>query len=162
MTTQANIIATAQAEANKHLGVHDKRADCTQSCIHARTYLYRRGDGNEGNFIRSLITLTNENPYAALRALVVNDYIAGRSVRRHIIRTIEIDGEADYRIHATVFEGPKGQTAFGAAYITAELQPLTQEDADHYRDQNVTEWKGLKSALDRGAWKLYREHATRD
>ena len=74
-----------------------------------KTYLYRRGDGNEGNFPRSIVDLDdNESPYAALRALVVNDYIAGKRVRRHIIRTIEIDGEADYGVLATVYEGPSG------------------------------------------------------
>lgn len=47
-------------------------------------YLYRRGNGNEGNFARLVVEITdNENPYSALKALVANDYIAGTRTRRH-------------------------------------------------------------------------------
>jgi hypothetical protein len=93
-------------------------------------YLYRRGDGNEGNFKRFLVELkTTDCPYAALRALLANDYIAGRNTRRHIIANTEIDGEAEFGLHATVYEGPKGESAFDAAWLTAELQPV--EDAEY-------------------------------
>jgi hypothetical protein len=51
-------------------------------------------------------------------------------VRRHIVRNIEVDGEAEYGIHATVHEGPRGETAFGAAWLTAELQPADDDDDD--------------------------------
>ncbi len=120
-----------------------------------KTYLYRRGDGNEGNFPRAIIDLEeNESPYAALRALVVNDYIAGKRVRRHIIRTIEIDGEADYGVLATVYEGPSGEQAFGAAYITAELEPVSEKDVDTCYHSL---WRAtLRKSLDRGAMAIFR------
>lgn len=41
-----------------------------------------------------------------MAAVVANDYIAGRRVRRQIIRYIETDGEAEFAINATVYEGP--------------------------------------------------------
>ena len=122
-----------------------------------KDYLYRRGNGNEGNFVRAIIDLKdNESPYAALRALVVNDYIAGKRVRRHIIRTIEIDGGADYGVNATVYEGPDGETDFGCAYITAELWPLNEAELAYYVDSSL--YRTTLSGLDRGARKIFREH----
>lgn len=95
-----------------------------------KTYLFRAGDGNEGNFRRGTVNLVESDcPYAALRALVLNMYKLG-PLRSHIASEIETDGEAEYGILATVFEGPNGETAFGAAYITAELVPEEEHDPD--------------------------------
>lgn len=89
-----------------------------------RTYLFRLGDGNEGNFPCLTINLADDDcPFAALRALVINTYRAG-PVRDHIAANIQTDGEPEYGVRATVYEGPDGETAFGAAWITAELQPM--------------------------------------
>jgi hypothetical protein len=113
-------------------------------------YLFRMGDGNEGNFPRFVVELGKRDcPYSALKALVANAYIAGRSVRRHIVANIEVDGEAEYGIHATVHEGPRGETAFGAAWLTAELQPA-DGDADD------CECYEIRKLLDRSALRLYR------
>jgi hypothetical protein len=122
-------------------------------------YLYRRGDGNEGNFPRAMIELkTEECPYAALRALVANDYIPGRRVRLHIMRNIETDGEPEHGILATVHEGPEGEQAFGAAWLTAELEPLTPEDVSHYEGQRFT-LRSLRDSVDRAAWRFFRKGA---
>lgn len=126
-------------------------------------YLYRRGNGNEGNFARMVVEIAdNENPYAALRALVANDYIARTRTRRHIVANIEVDGEAEHGIHAAVYEGPDGETDFGAAWLTAELQPIS---ADDFRDcyynlgaAGETPWT-IKRILDRGAKQIYRKAA---
>jgi hypothetical protein len=112
-------------------------------------YLFRKGDGNEGNFPRCAVELGEHDcPYAALKALVVNEYIAGRSVRRHIVANLEVDGEAKYRIHATVYEGPRGETAFGAAWLTAELVPADDDDE--------REGHEIRKLLDPAALRLYR------
>jgi hypothetical protein len=96
-------------------------------------YLFRKGDGNDGNFPVCVVVLGERDcPYAALKALVANEYIAGRPVRRHIIRSIEVDGEAEYGVHAVVHEGPRGEQAFGAAWLTAELQPTDDDIEDDY------------------------------
>lgn len=121
------------------------------------TYLYRRGDGNEGNYPRYLITLADsDNAYAALPALLANDYIAGKRVRRHIIANTEIDGEPEFGLSATVYEGPEGEQAFGAAWLTAELQPLSSDDEAYYRDSSMHAWDSLKAVLDSAAWRQYR------
>lgn len=124
-----------------------------------KTYLYRRGNGNEGNFIRALVMLKpTDCPYTALRALVVNDYIPGSATRRHIIRNIQIDGEAEYGIAATVHEAKNGSDEFGAAWLTAELEPLSDSDVAHYEGQRMKA-ESLRDLLDRSALRLYRTHA---
>lgn len=121
-----------------------------------KTYLYRRGNGNDGNYPRALVTLgADDCPFAALCALVANDYIPGRRVRLHIMRTIGTSGEADHGIGADVMEGPDGETEFGAAYITAELQPLSPADVAHYQGQRLAEFPRLRDAIDRAAWRYY-------
>lgn len=123
----------------------------------SKHYLYSRGDGNEGNFVRAIIELKDEqSPWAALPALVANDYIAGKRVRKHIIRNIQTDGEADYGIYATVYEGPDGEDAFGAAWLTAELQPLMPEDVDYYTGRPGMQSQTLRDALDPAAWRMFR------
>mgnify|MGYP000957781055 CR=1 FL=1 len=126
-------------------------------------YLYRRGNGNEGNFARLVVEITdNENPYSALKALVANDYIAGTRTRRHIAANIEVDGEAEFGVHAVVYEGPEGEQAFGAAWLTAELQPISAGDfRDCYYNlgaENEKPWT-LRGILDRGAKQIYRKAA---
>jgi hypothetical protein len=90
------------------------------------TYLFRMCDGNEGNY--PLFTVNTEKPFAALRALVLNAYKLG-PVRDHIAAEIQTDGDAEFGVLATVHEGPDGEQAFGAAWITAELEPA-DEDPD--------------------------------
>lgn len=122
----------------------------------SRTYLYRRGDGNEGNFVRFLVILTDkDDPYAALRALVANDYIAER---RHIIQNIDVNGDAEYSLHAAVHEGPEGERAFDAAWLTADLQRVSEADKETFvgLGQQVYE---LRKVLDNAALRHYRADA---
>lgn len=97
-------------------------------------YLYRKGDGNNGNFpVYLLEILDGEDLGAALRALVVNGYISGHSRRRYIRERLELGGEENHAT-AEILEGPRGVTADnGAAWLTAELEPLTLADAEFYR-----------------------------
>lgn len=95
------------------------------------TYLFRAGDGNEGNFPRFAVILTPEQcPFAALKALVLNQYKLG-PMRDYIESKIDVDGEAEFGVHAAVYEGPDGESAFGAAWITAELEPIDDDRKLH-------------------------------
>lgn len=116
-----------------------------------RTYLYRRGDGNDGNHARMVVDLADGDcPFAALRALVINDYISGRYRRRFIARNLEIDGEAE-NVLGIVYIGPCGDTAYGAAWLTASLDLLDEADAEYYREDAGLYRGGIKTVLDRGA-----------
>lgn len=121
-----------------------------------RWYVYRRGDGNEGNFPRFTINLEPDETWAALPALLINDYIAGKRVRKHIIRNMpHVDGEPEYGVSVGIDEGPDGEQAFGACWLTAELQPI--EGPDDYPSLHA--WEALRPALDRGAWDYYKKRA---
>jgi len=123
------------------------------------------GDGNEGCFPRYFVTLKdNDNPWQALRALVANQYIAGKPVRRWIINNTEIDGDADDTIHATVYEGPNHESAFGAAWLCAELQHADWTDKP-YDGWSAGCWHStndglqvypLRAILDNAALRQYR------
>jgi hypothetical protein len=119
-----------------------------------RVFMYRRGDGNEGNFRRAVVELSEgDSTYAALRALVVNDYISGRSRRYWIARNLEVDGEPDHP-YAIIYEGPHGESAYGAAWLTAELEPL--DPADYAEKSQVSggcyvDVTPIRDALDKGA-----------
>jgi isochorismate hydrolase len=67
-------------------------------------YRYKSGDGNEGNYTRFCVSLTEKDcAYTAVKALLANDYIAGKRVRRHIIANTDISGESAYTVYATVY-----------------------------------------------------------
>lgn len=117
-------------------------------------YLYRRGNGNDGNFARSIVELGDCDAYAALKALTVSNFIVGGKVRKHITKNLEVDGEVVHGLHGAVFEGPAGEKEFDAAWLTCELEPVTAEYADQSR---LPLHADLKSALDRGAWQFYRK-----
>lgn len=119
-----------------------------------RTYLYRQGDGNEGNYARFYVTLAdNDSPWAAIRALMVNHYIPNTKTRSHVMRASIADGEEDYGILGTVCEGPKGEQAFGAAWLTAELEPAADADVARSPRQH---YATLRDAIDAHAFRFYR------
>lgn len=121
-------------------------------------YLFRCGDGNEGDFPLFIVWLKgDESPYAALPALLANRYIAGTKTRRHIIGNTGIDGDPEYGLHATVLEGPNGETAFGAAWLTAQLEPIAEDSLAYQRDQWGRSVYCLREVLDNAAWRLFKK-----
>ena len=56
---------------------------------------------------------------------------------------VEVDGEAEYTISATFYEGPEGETQFGAAEMIVEVFPV---DEDDIRSSKAT-YDGLTAAL---------------
>lgn len=120
----------------------------------SQIYLYRRGDGNEGNYPCGWIRLADgECPFAALAALVANDFVVRGRVRRYVMRAIETDGEPEHGFLATVYEGPNGEQAFGAAWITAELEPYTEGE---FAVSPGIFAHSLRDSLDRAAYRYYR------
>lgn len=111
-----------------------------------RYYQYRRGNGNEGNYLYAIVAVEdNLSPYAMLKALVLNHYIPGTYTRRYINKNIIIDG--DYTVYATV-----GATEFGAAWLTAELIPVNEPSPDEIRNSI-----NAYDSLDRGAKNIFNK-----
>lgn len=120
-------------------------------------YEYRIGNGNDGCYPTSIIELEDdENPYAAIKALVINHFIVGERTRKYISKNIEIDGEEDYTVYATVYEGPEGETEFGAAWLCAEMRYIPKDKLDYYIGYD--RWT-LSERLDRGAMMIYKREA---
>ncbi len=118
-----------------------------------KSYLYRSGNGNEGNYKRHVVTLTDTDcPFAAVAALLVNEYELQSSPRAHIMANVQTDGEPEFGTAATVYEGPEGETEFGAAWRTAELEPMEPSALD--KGENL-----LIDALDPEALAYYTTRA---
>lgn len=112
------------------------------------TFLYRRGNGNEGNFPRHLVELNPGEEWSALAALVENDFIAGHHRRRWIREHLEIDGDGgEYGVHAVISEGPRHATEMGAAWLTAELQHVAAADLDYWAGHSGLSDNGKPYAL---------------
>lgn len=121
-------------------------------------YLYRRGNGNEGDYPRFIVVLNDDDcPYAALAALVENDYIVRHKARRHVQTCIATDGDPEHGISAVVYDPPEGG-AYDHAWLTAQLEPLRDGDLQHYRDQGMSEYR-LREILDGVALRRFRRDA---
>jgi hypothetical protein len=122
-----------------------------------KRFLFRKGDGNEGNFPRFIVSLTpDQSPFHALAALLANEYIARTKTRRHILSRVETDGDAEYGVNAVVYEGPKGERAFDAAWLTASLEPLDESDLVFYKDRATSEYT-LRQVLDNAAYRQFKK-----
>lgn len=87
-------------------------------------YLYRTGDGNEGNFPRFIVdcsTAPDACPFEILRELALSEF--NPEWRAWAADALHLDGDAEHGVYATIYEGPDGEEAYGAAWFTAELQP---------------------------------------
>lgn len=123
-------------------------------------FLFRKGDGNDGNYPRALVDIPDRDSlWSALRALTANLYVTRSRTRRHIIRSFEMDwtGDADSGVHGAVYEGPDGEMAFGAAWLTAELQPVEPDDLDYMTERHGAPLP-LRSILDRAALATFRKY----
>lgn len=116
----------------------------------------RVGNGNEGNFPAYHIwkkvfveIKEGDDPFAALKALVCNQYIVGTKTRKYISKNMEIDGESDHTIYGIIHEGPNGETDMGSAWLTCEFINCTE-------DKDEIDYFTLEEILDRGAKQIYR------
>lgn len=114
-------------------------------------FMYRRGDGNEGNFPRQCVALNDDDcPFAALKALVVNEYQIGRYTRRFIAKNLNVDGDSN-RPMADIYQGPGGAMAFDACWLTAELEPIEDVDVPGRAAYYNSEYRPIREVLDKGA-----------
>lgn len=117
-------------------------------------FLYREGDGNEGNFPRYYVRVPADVcPFRYLSACVANRYTAGSKTRRYIVKNTQTDGEAEYGVLATVYEGPKGETAYDSAWITAEFEPADFADTGR---GNLPVFENPRDHLDRAALRMLK------
>jgi hypothetical protein len=90
-----------------------------------RWYGLSRGNGNDGvshNFPDYFVYTAH--PFD----LAEHDCIQQLRDEAWAAENVEVEGEADYTITATLYEGPDGETAFGAAWFIVEVFPADDED----------------------------------
>lgn len=59
---------------------------------------------------------------------------------------VDVDGERDYTISATIYEGPDGETEFGAAWLCVDVFPV-ESDSNGPLGSNGPEYNNLESAF---------------
>lgn len=96
------------------------------------------GNGNDGvshhypdYYVRTA------DPYRLAELAMVDRFKAGEGMV-WARGAVDVDGERDYTISATIYEGPEGETEFGAAWLIIEVFPVDLDDvktwqADPYK-----------------------------
>ncbi len=115
----------------------------------SQIYVFRRGDGFEGNFGTLLIRLEDKDePSAALCALIANGFPENGYVRRYVTKNTSVSGNREQGFHAVVSAGPDGEKATGdAAWLTAEMLPVENKEGKYVFD--------LENVFDASASKQY-------
>ena len=115
-------------------------------------YLLRIGNGNDGNYPHARIEIgKNDCPYAFMDVVIANLFVPGHKARSHAYQNVDVDGEAEFTIYATLHESFRGEQNMGAAYRTAELSPITDAFYDDLPIYTISEF------LDRGALMKYNQ-----
>lgn len=124
-----------------------------------RVFLYRCGNGNDGTFPRGLFVLrANDNPDAALRALILDRYIPRTLTRRYVNANLVFDFGHDDSASASVYEDLEGVPAYGGgAWLCASLIEQTGDDLAYYSGVFGAP-KPIRASLDSGALRVFRQH----
>lgn len=124
-----------------------------------RWYGVSTGNGNDGvsQLYPSYAVLTDD-PWTLARGAMIASFQPCSAWRRLAINDAYVDGDADYAVSATLFQGPNGETEFGAAPAIVEVFPM---DADavvaERRCGRLPRYRSLTAALGRDALRLARK-----
>lgn len=89
-----------------------------------RWYGVSIGNGNDGvSQLHPDYYVRTADPYATARLALILSY-SGGSWRDHAAAECVTDGESDYTVYATLYEGPDGETQYGAAERCVEVFPV--------------------------------------
>ena len=87
---------------------------------------------------------TND-PWTLARAAMIADW----KDREWAAANVEVDGEADYTISAVIYEGPEGETQFGAAEAIIEVFPVDDNELPDISDPwHEPMYNSLEEAID--------------
>lgn len=113
------------------------------SDLQPRWYAVSRGNGNDGvSHIFPDYFVYTAHPFDLAEHDCIQQWKP--KWREWAAEAVEVDGEADYTIRATIYEGPNGETQFGAAELIVEVFPVDQPDDDR------PTYDGLTAALGTG------------
>lgn len=91
------------------------------------------GNGNDGvsQMYPDYYVRTAE-PYRLAELAMVDKFEAGESMA-WAREAVEVDGGRDYTIGATIYEGPDGETEFGAAWMIVEVFPADPDSLETWQ-----------------------------
>lgn len=88
------------------------------------------GNGNDGvSQMYPDYYVRTADPYRLAELAMLDTFKRGKGMR-WAKRNVEVDGERDYTITATIYEGPDGETEFGAAWLIVEVFPADLDDVE--------------------------------
>jgi hypothetical protein len=96
------------------------------------------GNGNDGvSQLYPDYYVRTADPYRLAELAMVDTFRDGPDMV-WAREAVDVDGERDYTISATIYEGPDGETEFGAAWLIVEVFPADPDDlaawqADPYK-----------------------------
>jgi hypothetical protein len=113
-----------------------------------RWYGVSYGNGNDGvsQSYPSFLVQT-DMPWTLARAAMISQW----KDKVWASENVDIDGDEDYTIYATIYEGPDGETEFGAAYMIAEIFPV------NVTEHNCPQYDNLFTTFDNETVKLVQE-----
>ena len=100
----------------------------------AKYYAVSTGDGNDGvshTFPRYIVK--TDKPYQLAELAAISEFKEGEG-QTWAKGNVEIDGEAEYTITACFYEGPEGETAYGAAWMIIEVFPADASQVEEWKD----------------------------
>jgi hypothetical protein len=121
----------------------------------SKWYAVSSGNGNDGvsHMFPDYYVKTSE-PWNLARAAMIASWVD----RQWAAENCEVDGEEDYTITATVYEGPEGETQFGAAEMIIEVFPVSEEELPDQTDPwHKPMYDSLDAALDSASVALARK-----
>lgn len=112
----------------------------------SRWYAVSSGNGNDGisHAFPDYYVKTND-PWTLARAAMISEW----SDRQWAAESVEVDGEEDYTIQAVIYEGPDGETQFGAAEMLIDVFPISDDELPNQSDPwHKPMYESLDDAVD--------------
>lgn len=101
--------------------------------LEPRWYGVSTGNGNDGvSHMFANYYVFTDDPWLLAHAATIDNFEPGPW--RDLAVNADVDGEADYTISAVIYEGPEGETEFGAAVFILEVFPADDEYHQERRD----------------------------
>ena len=106
------------------------------------------GNGNDGvsHFSPNILVYTDD-PWTLARAAMIFEW----KDKVWANENVDLDHNGDEMVSATIYEGPDGETEFGAAYMIVEVFAVNESE------YNCTKYDSIYEAFDDETVKLVQE-----
>lgn len=123
-----------------------------------RWYGVSKGNGNDGvSHLHPDYYVFTDDPWLLARAATIDDFMDNASWCE-LAKEADLEGDADYSISAVIYEGPEGETEFGAAVAILEVFPADDEYHENRRsDPYLINYMSIEEAIRPEALKLARK-----